>query len=135
MSSMTFTKAALLSLSFMAISGCSSMDATVNSIANGMNKLSDWTDFQTVEVAQLDQDYFKLQTKVDEGLISFSNRSLRHAAKQACPKGYVLESQQALNNGALLNSQCSGNSCQHDLTWVIRCKELAEEPFSIFGKT
>lgn len=135
MSLMTISRNIAIALAGATLLGCSTMDSAVNSIANGMNKVSEWTVFEDVKIEKMDTDYFKLETQVNEGLSSFNNRGLRNAAKQSCPVGYVLESQQALNNAALLSSQCEGGNCQHKLVWVIRCKELAEEPFSIFGKT
>jgi len=122
------------------LSGCSSLDnsvtTVVQSVQSATTQVLDFTATDDIQVEQLAQEHYRISMVVDEALHDFDNRALRGAANQSCPKGYVFESRQALNNGTLLNRDCtSPTSCQHQLIWTIRCKELAEEPFAIFGKS
>ena len=60
-----------------------------------------------------------------------------HKARALCPKGYVREHAYAYREGGrfgLDEISCSAQDCRYDLVWIVRCDDVPQEPFSIFGK-
>jgi hypothetical protein len=89
----------------------------------------------SVIVKQVNETEYRLSLSVTDALSSFENSALQIKADELCPEGFIKESQQAINRGLLLSRDCEFGQCSHQLNWAIKCKKLAKEPFSIFGKS
>ena len=65
------------------------------------------------------------------------NWQMDHKARALCPKGYIREHAYAYQAGkrfAASEMDCAAGDCTHDLIWIVRCDDVPQEPFSIFGK-
>ncbi len=59
-----------------------------------------------------------------------------YQARELCPEGYVKEEVYALRPAKFEFDAvaCVSEACRYTLVWKVRCDEMPQEPFSIFGK-
>ncbi|MBF6058452.1 MULTISPECIES: hypothetical protein [Thiomicrorhabdus] len=121
------------------VSGCSSISSGVESIGKGVYNLAETWEKNTVDVSSkpLTEDEFLLATDVRGPVTGFDSWPMRIKAREVCPDGYIYLSRQAQKQSEFANSltQCSDGDCSYKLEWRIRCEDVPEEPFSLFGKT
>ncbi|WP_319379842.1 hypothetical protein [Thiomicrorhabdus sp.] len=132
-------------LSFLAcsalfsLSGCSSISSGVESVGQGVYGIFESWEKTAVEVSAepLAKDEFLLATEKSGPVTGFDSWPMRIKAREVCPDGYIYLSRQAQKQGEFADSltQCSDQNCDYKLEWRIRCQEVPEEPFSLFGKT
>lgn len=127
-------------LSVFVLSGCSTVSKGVDSLGQGIISLGESFERAAtdVEVKKLADDQFALAQTFEEPVKSLDSWALRIEAREVCPDGYVYLSRNARKAGgfAYSEAQCSGEmDCTYQLEWQIRCEDVPEEPFSLFGKT
>ncbi|MBN2647514.1 MAG: hypothetical protein JXR44_06995 [Thiotrichales bacterium] len=119
------------------VSGCSVQTGAAK-IEQGFSILGDamLTLDEPVYNQALAANEYRIWQDANESFKSFDSIHFRSVAKELCPIGYIPLSRQALKMGELSSSdtQCNG-ACQHRLEWHIRCQDIPEEPFTLFGKT
>lgn len=126
----------LVAVSFFA-SGCSvqsgaaKIEQGLSAIGHSLQKLE-----EDVHSKPLAENEYLIWQSSHESFKSFDSSHFRTVAKQLCPIGYVPLSRQARKDGELAASDalCDGE-CGYTLEWHIRCQDVPEEPFSLFGKT
>ncbi|BBP45756.1 hypothetical protein THMIRHAS_11290 [Thiosulfatimonas sediminis] len=127
----------LLSVVFFA-AGCS--------VQGGAEKIGDGLGAIATSIQQFDADVqsekvaeneFRLWQTSNESFKNFESQKMRAVSKQLCPIGYFITSRQMRSSSELKASdlECIGGTCQSLLEWNIRCQDVPEEPFSLFGKT
>ncbi|GKT12044.1 MAG: hypothetical protein ISEC1_P1018 [Thiomicrorhabdus sp.] len=130
----------LLVVGVALLSGCSTIDSSVDSVGSGMVSAGDSLQSLTgnVQTKKMNEKTFHLTEFYHEPVTTFDSWSLRSKAREVCPGGYVYDSRQALKMGkfADTHSECANDaSCGYALEWRIRCEDVPYEPFSLFGKT
>lgn len=116
------------------------------SVQSGAAKIEQGFDYVVSSINDLDnavqsekvaENEYRLWQEANQSFKSFESSKMRVRSKQLCPIGYYPISRQARSNSELHESDlnCVGGSCQYTLEWHIRCQDVPEEDFSLFGKT
>lgn len=129
-----------LGLSLFALSGCSTMSSGVESVGKGIVYVGEGIEKMTtdVKVEKVDDERFNLSVTFHEPVKTLDSWALRIEAREVCPKGYIYLSRNARKTGgfAYSEAQCEAEmSCGYALEWRIKCEDVPNEPFSLFGKT
>jgi hypothetical protein len=127
-------------LSVFALAGCSTLSDGVDAVGKGVVYIGESVETATsdVTVVKVDEDIYALSETFYEPVKSLDSWAMRIEAREACPKGYVYLSRNARKTGGFAYSevQCEGEmSCAFNLEWRIKCQDVPDEPFSLFGKT
>jgi len=128
-----------LGFSLLALSGCSTLSNGVDSVGKGVVYAGEGLEKVThdVNVEKVNDERFNLSTEYNEPVRKLDSWAMRIEAREVCPKGYVYLSRNARKTGgfAYSDTQCQGGmSCSYQLEWRIKCQDVPDEPFSLFGK-
>ena len=128
------------SLCVVSLSGCSTINDSANTVGESVVWLAEGTTKLTtdVKVDKVDDKNFILQQTFNEPVKTLDSWALRIEARELCPEGYIYTNRNAFRDAAFgeANNECLANSrCQYQLQWRIKCQQVPQEPFSLFGKT
>lgn len=128
-----------LGISLLTLSGCSTISNGVDSVGKGVVYAGEGLEKAThdVSVDKIDDEHFNLSVEYHEPVRKLDSWAMRIEAREVCPKGYVYLSRNARKTGgfAYSDTQCQGEmSCSYQLEWRIKCQDVPDEPFSLFGK-
>lgn len=133
-------KIALFSFSLVGLGGCSTLSDSMDYVGNSIVSASEATVQFTsdVKVEALEDKQFALAQTFNEPVRSLDSWAMRIEAREACPEGYVYLNRNAVKSAGfgIVDSECVGTgSCSYELQWRIKCQDVPDEPFSLFGKT
>jgi len=113
-------------------SGAAKIEQGFNAVASTIDKLD-----SPVQSEKIAENEFRLWQETNHSFKSFESTQMRVLSRELCPIGYYPVSRQARSNNELKGSDldCLDGSCQYTLEWHIRCQDVPEEEFSLFGKT
>lgn len=113
-------------------SGAAKIEQGFDSITSSIQELD-----KSVQSERTGENEYRLWQESNESFKGFDSAQMRVVSKQLCPIGYYQTSRQARSNSELKDSDldCIGGSCKYSLEWHIRCQDVPEEEFSLFGKT
>lgn len=142
------------------LQGCSTIDSSIAKVSSAYDRveLSLQSAMVEIEVEQLTDtqkqkggfggevegfvekaygNEFILARQVNDTATDLDNRAMHAKSKSLCEKGYVKLSQQAVAKRSLKDTslQCVSGDCRYQLNWHIRCQDVPEQPFSLFGKS
>lgn len=112
--------------------GAAKIEAGFSAIAHSMQKFD-----EPVQTEQVGENEYRLWQTSFESFKNFDSMNMRTTSKQLCPIGYYQTSRQVRSNAELkeTDAECVGGTCKSTLEWYIRCQDIPEEPFTLFGKT
>ena len=130
----------LSTLGLLSLTGCSTISDGANSVGAGVVWLAEGaTQITTdVDVAKTDDKHYVLKQSFNQPVTSLDSWAMRIEARKVCPDGYVYVNRNAVKSGALgvSGADCAAShSCGYELQWRIKCQDVPQEPFSLFGKT
>jgi hypothetical protein len=128
-----FAAAAVL-LGFL--SGCSSLaDRSAEASGHLLGRLGEAT--YPVKVSKLDGKgkLWQLEQQYDEPPV-LDGFQMDYRARSLCSQGYLKEDVYAVAPRKLADDHaaCLSADCRYTLVWKIRCEQMPQAPFSIFGK-
>jgi len=118
------------------LAGCSSMTQKAAALSGHVvGRTGDV--MYPVQTQKLDQEgmVWLLQQQYDEPPV-LDGFQMDYKARSLCTRGYLKDEVYALapRKLAVNHAACVTADCRYTLVWKIRCEEVPQEPFSIFGK-
>jgi len=130
----------VLGFSLLGLSGCSTISSGVDSVGEGIIYVAEGIEKvpSDVKVWKVSEARYDLSLEFYEPVKSLDSWAMRIEAREVCPDGYIYLSRNARKSSgfAYSEAQCEGEmSCAYQLEWRIKCEDVPDEPFSLFGKT
>lgn len=127
-------------IGLVGLTGCSTIGKGVDSVGAGVIAIGEGFEKMATDVTveKVESDQYALAQTFHEPVASLDSWAMRIEAREVCPEGYIYLNRSARKSGGfeLSDADCAaGAACSFKLEWQIKCQEVPDEPFSLFGKT